>query len=209
MSFLPNLITLGRLILVPVIIYLIGNQAFEAAFWVFVAAGISDGVDGFIARRFNFKTTLGAYLDPVADKALLVSIFVSLGMQELIPNWLVIVVVSRDVLIVGAVLISWLIGFQVTMRPLMVSKINTTVQISYAAVVLATLGFHLEPLLGAALIMAAYLTGLTTVVSGASYLVDWVRDVSAWESDDEEGVHSATNPPPADIRATSVEGDSK
>jgi len=182
-SFVPNLITLGRLILVPVIIYLIGNQAYEAAFWVFVAAGISDGVDGFIAKRFGYTTTLGAYLDPVADKALLVSIFVSLGMQELIPFWLVILVVSRDVLIVGAVLISWLIGFVVTMRPLMVSKINTTAQIAYAAAVLAVLGFAFEAHVGTLLILGAYFTGLTTVVSGASYLVDWVRDVSAWETD--------------------------
>ena len=121
MSFLPNLITIGRLILVPVIIFLIGAQQFEAAFWVFVAAGISDGVDGFIAKRFGYVTTLGTYLDPFADKARLVSIFVSLGMQEVMPNWLVIVVVSRDILIVGAVLMSWLIGFAVTMRPLMIS----------------------------------------------------------------------------------------
>ena len=183
MSFVPHLITLGRLILVPVIIYLIGNQAYEAAFWVFVAAGISDGVDGFIAKRFGYTTTLGAYLDPVADKALLVSIFVSLGMQELIPFWLVSLVVSRDVLIVGAVLISWLIGFVVTMRPLMVSKINTTAQIAYAAAVLAVLGFAFEAHVGTLLILGAYFTGLTTVVSGASYLVDWVRDVSAWETD--------------------------
>ena len=183
MSFVPNLITLGRLILVPVIIYLIGNQAYEAACWVFVAAGISDGVDGFIAKRFGYTTTLGAYLDPVADKALLVSIFVSLGMQELIPFWLVILVVSRDVLIVGAVLISWLIGFVVTMRPLMVSKINTTAQIAYAAAVLAVLGFAFEAQVGTLLVLGAYFTGLTTVVSGASYLVDWVRDVSAWETD--------------------------
>jgi cardiolipin synthase len=190
-SFVPNLITLGRLILVPVIIYLIGHQEFEAAFWVFVAAGVSDGVDGFIARRFNVKTTLGAWLDPVADKALLVSIFVSLGMQDLIPNWLVILVVSRDVLIVGAVLISWLIGFSITMRPLMVSKINTTVQIAYAAGVLAVLGFGLEASLASALVLGTYLTGMTTVVSGASYLVDWVRDVSAWETDEAEKQHTA------------------
>ncbi len=193
MSFVPNLITLGRLILVPVIIYLIGHQEFEAAFWVFVAAGVSDGVDGFIARRFNVKTTLGAWLDPVADKALLVSIFVSLGMQDLIPNWLVILVVSRDVLIVGAVLISWLIGFSITMRPLMVSKINTTVQIAYAAGVLAVLGFGLEASLASALVLGTYLTGMTTVVSGASYLVDWVRDVSAWETDEAEKQHTATD----------------
>lgn len=186
MSYVPNLITLARLILVPVIIYLIGAGAFAAAFWVFVAAGISDGVDGFIAKRFGYTTTLGAYLDPVADKALLVSIYVSLGMQDVIPNWLVILVVSRDILIVGAVLISWLIGFAVTMRPLMVSKVNTTVQIAYAAAVLAAAGFALD--LDDIMVLGAYLTGITTVLSGASYLVDWVRDVTAWETEDDEVV---------------------
>jgi len=99
---------------------------------------------------------------------------------------LVILVVSRDVLIVGAVLISWLIGFAVTMRPLMVSKVNTTAQIAYAAGVLAVLGFQFELQMGSLLVLAAYLTGLTTVVSGASYLVDWIRDVSAWETDSEK-----------------------
>lgn len=183
MSFVPNLITLGRLLLVPVIVYLIGQGAFAASFWVFVAAGISDGIDGFIAKRFGYTSTLGAYLDPVADKALLVSIYVSLGVQEVIPAWLAILVVSRDVLIVGAVLISWLIGFAVTVRPLMVSKINTTLQIAYAAAVLAVLGFALD--LNGLLVLGTYLTGTTTVVSGATYLVDWVRDVSAWETEEE------------------------
>ncbi len=192
MSFLPNLITLGRLILVPVIIYLIGAAEFAAAFWVFVAAGISDGIDGFIAKRFNYTTTLGAYLDPVADKALLVSIFVSLGMQGVIPDWLVILVVSRDILIIGAVLISWLIGFPLKMRPLMVSKINTTVQIAYAAAVLSITGFAVD--LNGLIVLAGYLTGLTTVLSGASYLVDWVRDVSAWETSDGPGDGSDRRP---------------
>lgn len=180
MSSLPNLITLARLLLVPVIIYLIGAGAYAAAFWVFVAAGVSDGVDGFIAKRFGYTTRLGAYLDPVADKALLMSIYVTLGMQQLIPDWLVILVVSRDVLIIGAFLISWLIGFAVTVRPLMVSKINTTMQIAYAAGVLAVLGFGLD--LAEALVLAAYVTGVTTVLSGASYLVEWIRDISAWET---------------------------
>ena len=80
------------------------------AFLLFLAAGISDAVDGFLAKRFGMTTELGAYLDPLADKALIVSIYVTLGITGVIPRWLVILVVSRDIMIVGAVMLSWLVG---------------------------------------------------------------------------------------------------
>ena len=97
------------------------------AFLLFLAAGISDAVDGFLAKRFGMATELGAYLDPLADKALIVSIYVSLGIAEAIPRWLVILVVSRDFMIVGAFMLSWLIDRPVTVRPHPVSKLNTVV----------------------------------------------------------------------------------
>ena len=81
-----------------------------AAFLLFLAAGISDAVDGFLAKRFGMTTELGAYLDPLADKALIVSIYVTLGITGVIPRWLVILVVSRDIMIVGAVMLSWVVG---------------------------------------------------------------------------------------------------
>jgi len=99
---LPNIITLARILLVPVTIWLIVSGEFGFAFLVFISAGIGDGIDGFIARRYNMKTQLGAYLDPLADKVLLVSIYISLGFLQHMPAWLVILVASRDVLIVGA-----------------------------------------------------------------------------------------------------------
>ncbi len=95
-------------------------------------AGVSDALDGWIARHFRWQTELGAYLDPAADKALLVSIFVTLGTRGYLPAWLVIAAVSRDVLILGAVMISWLMGQPVEVRPLFVSKMNTLGQITLA-----------------------------------------------------------------------------
>src|SRR5437763_6265642 len=106
---IPNLITLARILLVPVVVWAIASNQMLFAFLLFVAAGISDAVDGFLAKRFGMTSELGAYLDPLADKVLIVSIYVSLGFVGAIPLWLVILVVSRDIMIVGAILLSWLI----------------------------------------------------------------------------------------------------
>ena len=114
---LPNAITIARILAVPLMIWLIVSGDYLAAFWIFVLAGISDGVDGFIAKRFGLQTELGAYLDPLADKLLLVSIFVSLGMLRVLPPWVVILVVSRDILIVGGVLLSKMINQPVRVQP--------------------------------------------------------------------------------------------
>src|SRR6202000_473444 len=105
---IPNIITLGRILLVPVIIWAIASNQMEIAFATFVIAGVSDAVDGFLAKRFNMASELGALLDPLADKALLVSIYVALGIWGAIPHWIVILVVSRDFMIVAAVIVSWL-----------------------------------------------------------------------------------------------------
>ena len=93
---IPNLITLGRILLVPVVVWAITAGEMRIAFVLFLAAGISDAVDGFLAKRFGMTTELGAYLDPLADKAMIVSIYVMLALVGAIPLWLVILVVSRD-----------------------------------------------------------------------------------------------------------------
>ncbi len=93
---IPNIITLGRIILVPVIVWAIVSSQMEIAFAIFVIAGVSDAVDGFLAKRFNMTSELGALLDPLADKALLVSIYVALGIWGAVPRWIVILVVSRE-----------------------------------------------------------------------------------------------------------------
>ncbi len=141
---IPNLITLMRVILVPVVFWLLVTQQLKAAFLVFVLAGISDGIDGFLAKRFHWETELGAYLDPIADKLLIVCIFIALGVTDKLPSWIVIAVVSRDLLIVIAVVLSWLLGHPTPMRPIAVSKANTVAQIVLAAVVLADEAFDLK-----------------------------------------------------------------
>src|SRR5205085_1885968 len=102
---------------------LLSDQS-KIAFVVFLCAGISDAVDGFLAKRFNWRTELGSYLDPLADKLLIVSIFIALGVRNELPLWLVIAVVSRDILLVAAVLLAWLLDKPVRIKPLAVSKAN-------------------------------------------------------------------------------------
>ena len=172
---IPNLITLGRVILVPVVFWLLLTGELKAAFLVFVVAGISDAVDGFLAKRFNWETELGAYLDPIADKLLIVCIFIALGVTGRLPSWLVIMVVSRDVLIVIAVVLSWLLGNPTPMKPLAVSKINTVAQIVLGGVVIAARAFHWDVDLSAELLMA--LVAALTLLSIAVYLQEWVRHV--------------------------------
>ena len=122
---IPNLITLGRIFLVPIVVWAITSGEMRVAFFLFLAAGISDAVDGFLAKRFHMTSELGAYLDPLADKALIVSIYVALGIAGALPISLVILVVSRDIMIVCAFMLSWLVGKPMPVRPHPVSKANT------------------------------------------------------------------------------------
>lgn len=173
---LPNIITLGRILLVPVTIWLIVAGQFGFAFLVFLVAGVGDGIDGYIARRYGMKTQLGAYLDPLADKILLVSIYISLGFLQHMPAWLVILVASRDVLIVGAVILSWIMGKPLKMEPLMVSKANTVAQIAFAGGQLAVLAWMTDATwfldIGSA-VVAAF-----TVASTALYMRAWARHMA-------------------------------
>jgi cardiolipin synthase len=174
---LPNLITVGRIVLVPVVIWAITSGNMLLAFWVFVAAGISDAVDGFIAKRFNAQTEFGAYLDPLADKALLMSIYVTLSIEGLLPRWIVIAVVSRDIMIMGAVVLSWVLNRPVEIHPLIVSKLNTAAQIGLAALVLASSGFKFDA--GQAKNVLLVVAGGLTFISAAAYLIEWMRHITS------------------------------
>lgn len=176
---IPNLITLGRILLVPVVVWAIAAGEMGVAFVLFLAAGISDAVDGFLAKRFGMVTELGAYLDPLADKAMLVSIYVALGITDAVPRWLVILVVSRDIMIVSAVMLSWLVDKPVPLRPLPVSKLNTVAQIALACVVMAALGFEFDAST-AVTALTALVTALT-LLSIAFYVAEWVRHMNAAE----------------------------
>lgn len=166
---IPNMITLGRLLAVPVTVWLILNDYIFAAFWLFVAAGVSDAIDGFLAKRWNEVTEFGAYLDPIADKALLVSVYITLGVQGYLESWLVILVVFRDAMIVGAVVLFQTMVRTLEMDPLFISKVNTLAQILLAALVLGASGYQLEAGMFKELMIG--IVAVTTLASGLSYLV--------------------------------------
>jgi len=176
---IPNFLTLLRIVLVPLAIWLIISDADRAAFFVLVAAGVTDGLDGYLAKRYGWTTELGAYLDPLADKLLLVSTFVALGVRFLLPSWLVILVVSRDVMIVAAILLSVVIGEQMPMRPFSISKLNTVAQIGLALLILADAGFGLAWV--NARNVGIYLTAVLTAASAAVYLLAWLRHMTGAE----------------------------
>jgi cardiolipin synthase len=175
---IPNLITLGRILLVPVVVWVITSGEMRIAFFLFLAAGISDAVDGFLAKNFHMASELGAYLDPLADKALIVSIYIALGVAGALPIFLVILVVSRDIMIISAFLLSWLVGRPMPIRPLLVSKANTVAQILLATLVLAEQAFSFNA--GIVTILTMALVVVLTLLSIAFYLAEWVRHMNSF-----------------------------
>ena len=173
---LPNIITIARMLAVPLIVWLIISNQMFLAFLIFIAAGLSDAVDGFIAKRFDAATSLGAYLDPLADKLLLVSIYISLGYLNILPVWLVILVTSRDFMIVGGLLLAWFLERPMDIKPLFVSKANTAGQIVLAGVALGLPGFGYQ--VDNLIIWGAVAVGVLTIGSGAIYLRDWIRHMA-------------------------------
>ena len=162
----------------PIVVWAIVSGQMRIAFILFVVAGVSDGIDGFLAKRFQMKSELGAYLDPLADKALIVSIYISLGIATALPIFLVILVVSRDIMIVSAFLLSLLVGKPMPIRPLMVSKANTAAQIVLAVLVLAEQAFSFNVALASQLMIA--LVAILTLLSIAFYLAEWVRHMNSF-----------------------------
>jgi cardiolipin synthase (CMP-forming) len=166
-SNLANLITVSRLLMVVPLIWLIATERVHAAFWLLLAAGISDALDGYVAKNFNARTDLGAYLDPIADKTLIDGIYVALALAGWLPPWLAMLVVGRDVLIVLGVVLIQRRDPVFRAQPLLIGKVNTFAQLLLAACALAHAGGLIDlGMLVAALIVAV---SLTTVLSGAGY----------------------------------------
>lgn len=168
MIYIPNLLTLARIGLVPWLVVLLQNNEFGWSLFVFVVAGLSDGLDGYLAKRFNASTYLGSILDPIADKVLLVTSYIMLSVLEIIPFWLMVVVVFRDLVIIGGNLLMALFFSSMEMRPLMISKLNTVVQIFYIVLVLVALTWQLD--LSTSLYLLGLLVALTSVSSGLAYV---------------------------------------
>ncbi len=173
---IANLITIARLLLVPVIVWLLISEAYPVALGLFGLAALSDAADGWLARRLNALSELGRYLDPLADKVMLVSSYATLGVTHVIPTWLVIMVISRDVLIVGGLLLAWMLEKPVAIKPLVVSKANTLAQFGYVVLILWQVSFGMVPALVS--LISAYGVGVLTVISGIAYVRAWVTHMN-------------------------------
>jgi len=170
---LPNIITFGRLCAVPLAVWLVLQHQMALAFGLFALAGVSDAVDGWLARRSG-GSALGAMLDPVADKALLVCMFVTLAAVRVLPDWIAILVVFRDLVIVGGIMVMWQLSMPVRIKPLLLSKLNTALQLLLVGVVLLLEGFGLRaPWLRVLLI---WTVAATTLGSGAAYVWKAARE---------------------------------
>jgi cardiolipin synthase len=170
---LPNVITFGRLCAVPLAVWLVLQHHLVLAFFLFLAAGLSDAIDGWLARRSGGGNMVGAILDPVADKALLVTMYVTLAAVNELPDWLAILVVFRDALIVGGVIVLTVLGLPVAIQPLLISKLNTVLQIGLVTLTLSFAGFGLT----APLVMQvlSWAVAASTLVSGAAYVWNAAR----------------------------------
>jgi cardiolipin synthase len=182
----PNFLTLLRMVAIPCFLILLEEFRYREALAVFVAAGVTDALDGAIARLTHTKTTLGAYLDPAADKLLLVSAFIALGFMHEVPRWLVVVVLSRDVMIVlGYFFLFMLTQRTMEVQPAVTGKLSTFLQLCSVSLVLLLL---VRPgLVGSAVAdVLFYTTGAMTAVAGLQYLVRglaWLQQQNARPSE--------------------------
>ena len=173
---IPNIITIIRILLVPVIIWLLISDEFVPAFVAFIVAAASDAADGALARATHTQSEVGAYLDPLADKLLLVSTFTALGITKQIPTWLVITVISRDILIVGGLMLAWVLDRPVKVKPLWVSKVTTVLQLFFIGLILVQLAFVVAP--HGLIEASAFLVAGLTLVSGLAYMKQWIAHMS-------------------------------
>lgn len=165
---IPNILTVARILLTPLIVILLIKNLFAYALIVFTLAGISDGLDGFIARYFNQRTVMGSYLDPIADKFLLSAAFITLAILTIIPAWLTVIVISRDILILVGIAVFAITDIKVNIKPSIVSKFTTAVQLGTIFIVL--LGFHF-PAVVIAETPALWITAGLTILSGLHYMI--------------------------------------
>ncbi len=181
---LPNIISFVRLLAIMPVIYLLLEREFGWALLLFIAAGLSDGLDGFLAKQFGWQSRLGGILDPLADKTLLVACFLVLGAMSLIPVWLVVVAITRDLLIVGGAILYHYGIEELDAAPTLMSKLNTLLQILLLVVVITDAGpMPLSDSLIDALVWACL---ATILISGIQYVWIWSRKAAekGWRGDE-------------------------
>ena len=175
---IPNFLTILRILLIPLFIILLAYEFYPLALLLFVCAGITDALDGFLARTFKQKTTLGGYLDPIADKLLLSTSFVAFSILKLMPAWLAILVISRDVIILGGIMVLMVNSFTISINPTIISKCTTTLQLLTIGLVLL---FQVLQKKFIPLQVMYWTTGLFTIISGIDYVRRGIRLINERE----------------------------
>ena len=189
MHHIPNIICIIRIILVFPIVYYLHNDEWLYAFVLFFIAGISDGIDGYLARKFSWQSKLGSILDPLADKLLMLVLYIMLAYKDIIPDWLALLVVARDIIIIlGAMIYHWLTR-ELNISPLISSKINTAFQITFVIAIMynsaiASLSETLIYLLQLGVIF-------TTIYSGVSYVIRWTQYTIKYQSKNNQNKNGA------------------
>ncbi|MBW2645156.1 MAG: CDP-diacylglycerol--glycerol-3-phosphate 3-phosphatidyltransferase [Deltaproteobacteria bacterium] len=169
---LPNLLTILRIVLTPLFAICLIQQSYKNAFWIFVVAGVSDGLDGLIARVFRQKSELGAYLDPIADKLLLSTAFIILAVVQFIPSWLTVIVIARDILILFGIALLFITNHDIEIKPSFASKITTVAQLlTVFAVLLKPYVSEITVVHYPLFIFAA----IMTILSGFQYIYKWLK----------------------------------
>lgn len=173
LRFIPNALCILRMLLVVPVAWLLANHQFQMTLWVFALAAATDGLDGFLAKRCGWTSELGKILDPLADKILLVGVFLTLGLMELVPLWLAIAAIGRDLVITaGALAYNWLFGYPHG-HPTWISKLNTLCQIVFLLLVVAAHAVGHVP--QNVVIILGALVFVTTMVSGLDYVITYSR----------------------------------
>lgn len=171
LQHIPNLISVIRILLVVPICYAIWQDEYPSALMLIIIAGISDGVDGFLARRFHWTSRLGSILDPAADKLLLMSIFIVLGFKAVFPWWLIIIVLVRDIIIVFGAIAYQYITHRLEVRPLFIGKLHTVILV--VAVSLALYELAIQPIASWLIPLLTILITIMTIVTGLTYIILW------------------------------------
>lgn len=186
LQHLPNLISLGRILLVGPVIWALASERYGLTLLLFSVAGFSDALDGYLAKHFGWTSRLGSLLDPAADKLLLVGTFLTLGWLHALPWWLVLVVILRDLVILGGALAYRLLIGPFAGQPNLASKVNTFLQICLVIAVLIERG--LGPLPAGVITALGFGVVLFALLSGGRYVLDWSRLARS--------AHRAVNRPP-------------
>ncbi len=177
LSSIPNLICVLRILLTVPVVWTLIDERYGWTLLLFLVAAVSDGLDGYLAKRFEWTTELGKILDPVADKLLLVSVFITLTVLGMVPFWLAAVAVARDLVIAGGAAVYRALFGPLEGRPTLPSKLNTVLQLVYVLMVIANAASTLVP--GSVVIVLGAAMFVTTVVSGIDYVSIYTRKAIA------------------------------